>query len=108
MEIPKKIKIGRRFFRVKNDWKGKKRGDNEVYGDINFPLGRIRVSNNRKDGGAEMTLFHEISHAIIMEIYNQRGELWIRNLVGDEDFIDNMGEILKETFNDLLKAQIKD
>lgn len=103
MKIPEKVKIGKYDYNIKKvriiDWK-----NIGVVGQINYSNKLIKLKMCKKDHRMnEDVFFHEVAHGILKELeFNHPKMSKFRN---DEDFVQELGLILRKTFIDLLKKQ---
>lgn len=91
--IPKKIKIGRTTYKILIV----KRIEKGLRGFIDYQTNTILIKDNKNKLN---TFMHEVSHALITEIYldslGKRKDLF--KLKSDEWFIENLGKKLKNLF----------
>ncbi len=100
MEIPKKIKIGEKEYKV---YEKRYYFNDSLGGQINYNLNTLGIRKNLDDRDKQVTFFHEVSHGILKELeFNHPKITTFRN---NEDFVQEMGLILRKMFLDLLKKQ---
>lgn len=103
MKIPDKIKIGKHYYSIRKvrivDWK-----NCAVVGFINYRDKKIKLKKFDDDHRMyESIFFHEMGHGILKELeYNHPKTVKFRQ---DEDFVQELGLMLRKTFLDLLKSQ---
>ena len=92
MKIPKKIKVGRVTYKILLVRKLKK----GFQGWIDYNTRTIFIKNNKEKLN---TYFHELSHALITEIYlDSKLKKNYLKLKSNEWFIENLGKKLKKLF----------
>ena len=101
MIIPKKIKIGDMEYNVREKmflFKDKSIAGNISYGNLDMSIRSGMIDKSKED-----VFFHEITHGILKELeFNHPKITHFRN---NEDFVQEMGLLLRKTFLDLMKKQ---
>jgi hypothetical protein len=98
MKIPKKIKIGGTEYRVKEkrliNW------NSNISGQIRYGSNTLILKKSASERAEQDSFFHEIAHGILREMaYNYPK---ITKFQNDEDFVQELGLVLRKTFLDLL------
>ena len=101
MIIPKKIKIGKFTFNVKEKLLLIK-GEN-ISGKINYGNLNLIIKSGMVDRAKEDTFFHEIAHGILKELEFNHPK--ISNFRNNEPFVQELGLLLRKTFIDLMNKQ---
>ena len=97
MKIPKKVKIGNETFKIKVKRFMKK----NLYGSICQCKKVIKINKNNSTRELEATFFHEIVHGLLKEMsFNYP---FLKNKRFDEDFVEEMGLLMRNIYLDLLK-----
>jgi hypothetical protein len=102
MIIPKKIMIGETEYKVK---KKTLLFPTNLGGQINYFHQKLTIRKGGSERNEEDIFFHEIAHGILKEIeYNHPSITKFRN---DEQFVQEMGLIMRKTFKSLISQQQK-
>lgn len=101
MKIPKEILIGDTMYKIK--LKNYYFSDNSLGGNINYNNSIMGIRKSLKGKFKEDTFFHEVAHGILKELEFNHPK--IHSFRNNENFVQEMGLILRKTFIDLLKKQ---
>ena len=102
MNIPNKITIGMKEYSIKIKYFVDLFHSN-VYGNINYMDGVMKIKKVDDERAMEDTFFHEIAHGLMKEMeFNYPQMVKFRN---DEKFIQELGLHLRNTFMELLRKQ---
>ena len=100
MKIPEKILIRDTTYKIKlknyyfNDALG---------GNINYNNSVMGIKKSLKGKFKEDTFFHEVAHGVLKELEFNHPK--IHSFRNNEDFVQEMGLVLRKTFIDLLEKQ---
>lgn len=101
MKIPKYIRIGDTEYKIKKkiiiDW------NESIAGQINYWKKELLIKEYGDNKIDESNFFHGIAHGIMKEMeYNHPKVVDLRN---NENFIQELGLVLRKTFKDLMEKQ---
>lgn len=103
MKIPKKLLIGDRLYRIKNKLMFVNLFDSDISGNINYNTNIMKIKKVKDNKTEEDIFFHEVTHGILKELeFNHPKIVKFRN---DEEFVQEMGLILRKIFLDLMEKQ---
>lgn len=101
MIIPKTIKIGETDYKISESLFLFR--EKSLCGEITYHRKKMKIRLNQTNRGKEDTFFHEVAHGILKELeFNYPKITLLRN---DEDFVQELGLLMRKTFLDLMEKQ---
>lgn len=98
--IPREILIGDTMYKVKLK---SYYFNSNIGGNINYNDSVMGLKKSLKGKFKEDTFFHEVAHGVLKELEFNHPK--ITNFRNNENFVQEMGLVLRKTFKDLLKKQ---